>query len=300
MKNQSLYRLLALLLMMGVLLGLAACGSKPSAAGSSQEETDAAVEEPVAGTTFDVTKAPFTLFDQGGITVEVTGLGESLNSQTVLLKCTNATEQDVQINVLEMVVNGIYVDGTYCRAEVPAGETVDDESIYLNANRLLNQKIETIATVELTVQVKDADGRELLDESDRLLLEFADKDFVQPEFETDALIYDEYGVKIYAVYGMQKDGYGYDAVTVWIENDTDSVLRVWPETMTVNGTEYHSSVTTEVMAHTHTAHPIAVNLKNFDLSDPSEVTSVTLSLHLLGDALPDHVVITESVEMIAE
>lgn len=230
-------KLLSLALAALLLLSLAACGRKEVPAASG---TAGGVAETV-------------LLDEGGVVVTATGFDpEGEDGPALLLHLKNGMDRDVQILAQDSAINGYMIDampywtdasghsyyGESPRVAAGGGEL--DSKLIFNTYDMRRSGVTTVAEMELSFRVDDADTWEtLLEGAPAVLRTAAAETYEQTYDESGTLVYENDGVRI-IVQGLETGDADWDeppGVAVCVANWGERDIYVTAAKVVVNDTD---------------------------------------------------------------
>ena len=219
-----------------LLLSLAACGRRTDAPASEDQSL----------------AAETVLLDAGGIVVTATGFdADGEDGPTLLLRMKNGTARDVQVFARDVALNGYIVDAYPCWEDadgsvsygepprVPADAAMDSRLVF-NADDMARSGVTTVAELELSFRVDDADTWETLLEGDPVLLRTAAAETYEQTYdESGTLVYENDGVRI-IVQGLETGDADWDeppGVAVCVANWGERDIYVTAAQVVVNDTD---------------------------------------------------------------
>ena len=265
-------RLFAFLLaVMICAVALAACGNTQNTDSNTQDSQSNSGE---------VTIEETTVFDDQGIVAVAKSLGKYENDWMVfdlalVVDVTNNTEKAVSASVRNLCVNGCVFDSSI-GIEIQPGETGAVPAL-LEDTAMNNYGITTIADLEFSVEIEDADSYQTLIESDPVSIKTsAYEGFDYKYDESGTVLYDADGVKIIAKDGLIEDEFLGPYINLYVVNQTDKNIDVSVVESAVNGAKMDMSVGSYTPAGKR-----SINILSIDSEDrPEKIESFTLAFSI--------------------
>ena len=192
-------KMLLALLLVFVMIFATACGidgeiKEPANVNgdTNQNTNEGNGSENNAGTSEEVTLAESVLYEADGIKVTVKGLGDSLLGTDIKLLIENDSSKNILITSSSVSANGYMMPTAALYAEVAAGKKAN-ESLTLMSSELDQSGIETLAEVQLYLQIQDPETWETIKTTDLITLTTSAADFVQPVDDSGDVLYNENG-----------------------------------------------------------------------------------------------------------
>ncbi len=275
-------------------LTLTACSSKKPTAetgGQSPKETDVPVvsSEPVTTVSnMDLSsKEPFVVFDEEKVTITLTSFTEEADRWVIQHSVEKHMGETITVKFTDWIVNGTLITNGKVGHYVDDGETKENVEVTLHKDILADYGITTIASFAYGVEMEGQDSYDTY-EFTPVTLKGVDAEVTPGTYGTDNVLYDEDGVKLYAVSGMHKNYNDVDVVTFYLVNDSDDAVGIQSETMFVSGEAYKTyGDYVRVPAHTQAHYDVWMTMKmGEETPDWTTVENLEMPIQLFdGSAL---------------
>ena len=264
-------RLLALLLaVMICAAALAACGGTQNTDNNQNSQSNSG----------DVTIEETKVFDDQGIIAVAKSLGKYESEWfscdlALVLEVTNNTEKAVSISVRDFFVNGCLFDSSY-GIEVQPGKT-DSVPAMLDETAMNDFGITTVADLEFSIEVQDAESYQTIIESDPISIKTSAYEGFEYKFdESGTVFYDADGVKIIAKNELIDNEYLGPYINLYVINQTDKNIDVRVVEGAVNGEKMDVSVGSYTPAGKRSINILSIDSEN----RPEKIESFTLSFSI--------------------
>ena len=254
-------RTVSILLAAFMLLTLASCGSStdeetesPSSvsadssveessnteetASSAEDDTESsestAAESTEASTTDEVTLDEAEIFNNGEVTVTVTGIEtDSFWGQDISLTVYNGSSSNIIVSTDYLSVNGFSLSLSSAYIEVAAGMSAID-SITLYDSELEPCGIDTVTEVSFYLKLRDSDSYSVLETSDLITLTTSASTYYEQAVDDSGdVIYDSNGIRIICK-GLQDDSIWDGELVFFVENSSGQSITVYADNEAVN------------------------------------------------------------------
>jgi len=173
------------------------------------------------------------LLNQDGITVTLVDFEENYYSLDMNLLIENANDQQVDVELNSIVVNGYSMQNSYLIGTVDANVKLNTE-ISLDIEELADCNIDEIATIDLVLELYDYNTWSTISVSDVIHIDTG-SNFVQTYDTSGTNIINESGVVIkYRDFVEDADYYGPYAI-FYVENNTDTAIDLSSDNVQING-----------------------------------------------------------------
>lgn len=287
-RNSVLVVLLSLLFV----LGLASCGdaqpkapsgvqADPSAAGSAEpeeESSEAGVAEentPAESVTIEETE----LYNEHDIVVTAKSYDAGgIFGPEVAVAIENNSDKNILVSTADLAVNGYMMNNSCLSCQVAAGKAANSE-ITLYRSDLDESGIETVGTMEFSIQVSDYDTWDEIDTSERITLNTSlAEGLVQPVDDSGDLIYDDNDVRVICK-GLKEDAFWDGQVVFYIENNGSRSVSISADQVSVNGYMTDVSLWADLYAETKNVNGMyLLDVEEIETLDEIENIEFTLSI----------------------
>lgn len=173
------------------------------------------------------------LFNQEGISVTLIGFEESYYSLNMKLLIDNATDAEIYIDLIKIVVNGYSMQEAYVYGSVDPQAKLNTE-ISFDLDELQRCGIEEIVDVELAFEITDYETWDTIAVSDDIMINTG-SNFYQTYDKSGVTLVNEKGVKIiYKSYVTDDEYYG-PYVILYVENNGNQTFNLSCDDVKVNG-----------------------------------------------------------------
>lgn len=268
----NMKRLLAFLLTVMICAAvLSACGSTQNTGSDTQNTQSSSGEATIEET---------TVLDEQGIVAVAKSLGKYEGEwlscdHALVLDVTNNTEKAVSVSLKRLSVNGCFFDDSM-GVDVQPGETTELPAM-LDDITLENYGITTVADLEFSVGVEDAESYQTLFESDPVTIKTSAYEGFEYQYnESGTVMYDADGVKIIAMDGLHEHDFFGPYINLCVINQTDKNIGVRVADSAVNG----ENIALGTGSYTP-AGKRSINILSIEGEDrPEKVESFTLSFSI--------------------
>ncbi len=276
-------QLLSFLMALMVVFSFAACGNGDDADEESKKVASGAEKggsEAVSLVPEDVTVDEQVIYDANDVKVTVKDInydgyfGPELN---VLIE--NNTEGDITVCTSESTVNGLVVDcSLYC--DVPAGKKAND-TILLDSTGLERSGIEIIKDIEFVLYATDTEYEDVFESDYIKVTTNAPENYVQEIDDSGYVAVDDENVKVVIKHIEEEKSIWGTEVLVYLENNTDKLLCIQAEDVSVNGFAIDPYFSTEVPAGKKAFDTITFSDTDLEDSGIDEITEMELKFELI-------------------
>lgn len=171
-----------------------------------------------------------------GITITAKSIdyGTSYNGPELKLLIENNTNDSITVQIRDLSVNGIMMDGIFS-SEVASGKKRNDEISFMKSY-LEAAGIEIFKDVEFKFHIFDSDSWNTIHDSEVIKLTASvDPSFKQSNLDEGVLLLDQNGVKIISKGLEQGDSYSGPELRFFIENNSNRDITIQARDVSVNG-----------------------------------------------------------------
>lgn len=306
-------RLLSLMTAAVILTALAACGgdpAQPATAAPTDAPTQAASDgtepdEPIDLAAFirsfrrDAQIEPQIIHDADGVTVTAESIRyDAITGAAILLRAHNTTRRDLLVQMDSAVVNGYMMQFEFS-LDVGAGDEAEGEVLIpYTALALAGQSV--IAEAELSLQLVDRRSYEVLAMcAPAVILTTAAADYEPSYDDGGQLVWDDQGIRI-VLKGLDTGRRIADSIVlkVYLYNGYERAVSIQTASVTVNGYEMTSAMTTTVLPGRHAVDAVAFFDPDLEEHDIQTIDSVEISFKIFDEET--WAVIAESEKISAE
>ena len=264
--------------LLALLLSVMICTAVLSACGSTQN-TDSDTQKPQSDSG-EVTIEETTVFDEHGIVAVAKSLGKYESDLVtydlaLVVDVTNNTEKAVSASVINFYVNGCVFDNSF-GIDIQPGETSAVPAM-LDEIAMENYGITTIADLEFSVGIQDAESLSTLFESDPVSIKTSAYEGFEYKYdESGTVLYDADGVKIIAKDGLNEHEFIGPYINLYVVNQTDQNIDVSVIESAVNGEKIDLGVGSYTPAGKRSINILSISGEE----RPEKVESFTLSFSI--------------------
>ena len=270
--------------LLAFLLAVMICAVALTACGNTQN-TDSDTQSDSGKVTIEET----TVLDEQGIVAVAKSIGKYESDWVgfdlaLVLDVTNNTKKAVSVSARNLCVNGCVFDNGY-GIDIQPGETSSVPAM-LDETAMKNYGITTIADLEFTIEVQDAESYQTLFESDPVSIKTSAYEGFEYKYdESGTVLYDADGVKIIAKDGLFEDEFLGPYINLYVINRTDKSIDVSVVESAVNGEKADMSVGSYTPAGKRSINILSIDGEEY----PEKVESFTLAFSICdwetGDAI---------------
>lgn len=225
------------------------------------------------------TMEPQTVYEDHGIMIAVESFGLLYDDPTVLVTISNTSDRNVTVSTDSMAVNGYMMNTSGLFYETRAGETVQTH-LRLYAEDLEEAGIETIANVQLHLDIYDGDDYSDIDTDVRVGLETSAAGHVQSVDDSGTVVYDAGGVRL-IFKGMEVDTYGDATLRFFAENLTKHTVNIGADMVYLNDRETDGMLWCHLWPDTRSNEPVYIwELSEYGIDTGSDIEQVRLELYV--------------------
>lgn len=266
-----------------------------STTASEAEEADSASAESEI-TADSVTIAEQELYNENGIKITTTGLGEDgLWGPEVKLLIENDSPQNITVQVRNGSVNGYMID-YQMSCDVAAGKKSND-GMELSETELENSGIETIADLEFSFHIFDSESWDTIVDTDIIKLgTSASGNYTQPYDDSGEVVYDENNIRIISK-GLvidDDDIFG-PRYFLYIENNSAESITVQARDTSINGFMVDPTLSAEVSSGKKIVTDITFMSSQLEENNITEITEIETAFHIFQTDSWDTIVDTPPV-----
>jgi len=252
---------------------------------NSEKESDNAQAEDNATTednaedTSAVTIEEQVLFEGNDIKITATGMEDGLFGTELKLLIENNSSKTVTIQARNSNVNGFMVD-TMMSADVAAGKKAND-SLTFQASGLKDCGIETIATMEFSFHIMDAETWEDIVDTDMIIVNTSvASTYVQEVDDSGEVLVEANGVKIVGKGLSADDSFWGPGVILYIENNSDKNITIQTRDVSVNGFMVETIMSEEIVAGKKAMSAVQFLSTDLESNSITDITDVELYFHI--------------------
>lgn len=294
-------KMLLALLLVFVMLFATACGidseikEPANVNGDTNKSTDEGNgSEDNAGTSEEVTLVESVLYEADGIKVTVKGLGDSLLGTDIKLLIENDSSKNILITSSSVSANGYMMPTAALYAEVAAGKKAN-ESLTLMSSELDQSGIETLAEVQLYLQIQDPETWETIKTTDLITLTTSASDYVQPVDDSGDVLYNENGYKIVCK-GLKQDIIWDGTVVFYMENNSGKAVSIYAENVSVNGFMQEVGLWSDLRPGTKIIDGMSmIDLSDLEITNIDEIKNIEFNLRIVDAETWEDIVTTDAM-----
>jgi len=252
---------------------------------NSEKESDNAQAEDNATTednaedTSAVTIEEQVLFEGNDIKITATGMEDGLFGTELKLLIENNSSKTVTIQARNSNVNGFMVD-TMMSADVAAGKKAND-SLTFQTSGLKDCGIETIATMEFSFHIMDAETWEDIVDTDMIIVNTSvASTYVQEVDDSGEVLVEANGVKIVGKGLSADDSFWGPGVILYIENNSDKNITIQTRDVSVNGFMVETIMSEEIVAGKKAMSAVQFLSTDLESNSITDITDVELYFHI--------------------
>lgn len=220
---------------------------------------------------------PRTVYEDHGIRIAVESFGLLYDNPAVLVTITNTSDRNITVSTDSMAVNGYMMNASGLFYETQAGETVQTH-LRLYAEDLEAAGIETVANVQLYLDLYDGDDYSDIDPNVRIELETSAAGLAQPVDDSGTVVYDADGVRL-IFKDMQVDDYGDAILYFFAENLTDHPVNIGADMVYLNDRETDGMLWCHLWPDTRSIDQVYIfDLSEYKIKSAADIEHIRLEL----------------------
>ncbi|MGM9942315.1 MAG: hypothetical protein ACI32N_10075 [Bulleidia sp.] len=254
------------------------CGSSDSGKDisgvtNSDSETDTTGNHQETGSA--VTIEEQVLYEGNDIRITATGIEDGLFGTDLKLLIENNSDQSITVQARNSNVNGFMVD-TLMSADVAADKKAND-SLTFETSGLKDCGIDSVATMEFTFHIMNADTWEDIADTDTIVVNTSiASTYVQNVDDSGEVLVDSNGIKIVGKGLSADDSIWGPGVILYIENNTDRNLTIQSRDVSVNGFMVETIMSEEVVAGKKAMSAVQFLSSDLESNSITDITDVEL------------------------
>lgn len=271
---------------------LTACGtSTGEVTPASSVEGAVTAENPTAP---EVTVAETVILDEAGIKITATALDiDNFMGPELKLLIENNSDKNLTVQTRSASVNGYMVDTTISE-DVAAGKKANSGITFLSTD-INRSGVETIADMEFSFHIYDADWNTYLDTDQITVTTSAADGYTYTYDDSGEILYDAGGIKITAK-GISDEFLGKD-LQLYIHNGTDKNITIQARDTSVNGFMLSPSLSEEVLPGKHSVAGMTFFSSELEDNSITDITEIETSFHIVSTDSWDTIVDTDPVKI---
>lgn len=234
------------------------------------------------------------LFEGNDIKITATGMEDGLFGTELKLLIENNSSKSVTVQARNTIVNGFMVD-TMMSADVAAGKKAND-SLTFQTSGLKDCGIESIATMEFTFHIMDAESWEDIVDTDTIVVNTSiASTYVQEVDDSGEVLVDANGIKIVGKGLSANDSIWGPGVILYIENNSDKNITIQTRDVSVNGFMVETIMSEEVVASKKAMSAVQFLSSDLESNSITDITDVELYFHIFDTESWDTIQDTEVI-----
>jgi hypothetical protein len=229
--------------------------------------------------------------------VRITAKGidyEGFTGPELKILIENLTDIDLTIQSEYSIINNIMIDNMFS-ADVAAGKKVND-GISFSETELSNYGIGEIAIIEVTIHAINSDSWDRVFETDVIALPTnVYESYVQEYYTEGFVMADEKGVKVTAL-GLGEDWMG-PALFVAIENNSDQIITVQSEDVSVNGFMMSTIFSADVLPGKIAYDTVTFMSSDLEENEIEDITDMELKIKVINSDSWDRILETDIISL---
>lgn len=213
------------------------------------------------------------LFDQDGVKITATSLtsGENYYYDAKLnLLIENNTDRTIGVKVEDCAINGFIIYGSLF-SEITSGKKAND-SISFYESDLTQNGISEIGEIQVSFEIFDYDSYDTIATSDLITIETSAFGTTNNDQERGTVLYEQDGIVI-SYYGQfEKSEYGDYELSVLVENNTDKMVNVSIDDVSVNGFMNNGYLYSYLLPNTKENTTIEINDSDDEIDSIKEIS----------------------------
>lgn len=218
------------------------------------------------------------VYDDNGVKVYATGLGDSLFGKEVKLRAENSTDQNITLSCSTFIVNGVTVSGSM-HISVAAGKKANDYILFYNTE-MDWAGIEHIATVSLhDAKILNSDNYDTLAKLNMDIRTSIADTYTQEMDEVGVLLLQQDGITVIGK-DVKETGLGQGLILL-VKNDTDQDLIFDVENTSFNGFTVNTFNRSTICKHSYGFATVEIYSSQMEENDIETIEEVTFCLQIM-------------------
>lgn len=298
---------IALLLSVLIVAGLAACTSETQTGGESENKTPVAAGTPSGSAgqnetpeqapeqPKDVTIEEQVLVDESDIKITAKKLDTSdWYGPAITLLIENNSDKGLTVQARDSSVNGYMIE-TMMSVDVAAGKKAND-SVTFSASDLETCGVTTLADFELSFHIFTTDGWDTYLDTNLVQIKTSAADTYEYTFDDSGdELYSGNGIRIISKGVSTDDSIFGPGLILYIENLSDQPITVQARDVSVNGFMIDTIMSEEVVAGKRSNAVLTFMSSSLEENEIEEIQDVELSFHIFNTDSWDTVADTEAI-----
>ena len=252
---------------------------------------------PASSSISAVTINESVLFDQDGIKISSKGFESSgILGPSINLLIENNSNKSITVQAHNSSVNGYMVE-SMMSVDVAPGKKVNDK-LNLSSSDLNTSGISTIADIEFSFHIFDAESWETISDSAPIKIETsASTGFVYSFDNSGTQVYNGNGIEIIVKGLSESDSWLGPAVVVYISNTTGKDISIQAKDVSANGYMIDPVFSCDVTSGKHAIDTITFMRSDLEKNGISSISDVELSFHIYDTESWETIVDTSPVSI---
>ncbi|MBE6024708.1 MAG: hypothetical protein E7231_16290 [Cellulosilyticum sp.] len=297
-----------ILLSLGLVLGLTACGgsgevqepTNVTTGESTQNEevsTEVTVTPNVENTNKEATIEETVILDESGIKVTAKGISyDSIMGPSVQLLIENNSGKDLTFQCRDTSINGNMVEPMFS-VDVVNGKKANDTITFMDSD-LEKYGIETIADITFSLNIMDSSSWEDYIVTPQIQLKTSAFDTYEYTYDNSGqVVYNENGIEV-VVKGLATDssllGPG---IVVYIANNSNQDITVQARDISVNGFMIDGIFSQDVVVGKHALSEVTFLESDLEQNGITNIENAELAFHIFDKESWDTIVDTDVVKI---
>lgn len=297
-----------ILLSLGLVLGLTACGSSNevqeptnvTTGESTQNEevsTEVAVTPNVENTNKEATIEETVILDESGIKVTAKGISyDTMMGPSLQLLIENNSGKDLTFQCRDTSINGNMVEPMFS-VDVVNGKKANDTITFMDSD-LEKYGIETIADITFSLNIMDSSSWEDYIVTPQIQLKTSAFDTYEYTYDNSGqVVYNENGIEV-VVKGLATDssllGPG---IVVYIANNSNQDITVQARDISVNGFMIDGIFSQDVVVGKHALSEVTFLESDLEQNGITNIENAELAFHIFDQESWDTIVDTDVVKI---
>lgn len=220
---------------------------------------------------------PVELYNAEGILVAVDSAGVYDDEYAVAVTVTNNSDRAVTVTTDYLCVNGCMYTSSSLYAQVEEGGSAQCYLSFYEYD-LQTAGIEQVAKIQFCLDIYDADTFDPIDYTELITLETdLAGDYEQPTDDSGWELYDGDGVRI--LMKEMEMSYGDCLISMYIENNTDKLVNLYAEGISVNGEQIDGVMWENLLPNTRAISSVYLfDLEGDGITDLEQIEELTMEL----------------------
>jgi len=305
---ENMKKLGVILLSLGLVLGLTACGgsgevqepTNVTTGESTQNEevsTEVTVTPNVENTNKEATIEETVILDESGIKVTAKGISyDSIMGPSVQLLIENNSGKDLTFQCRDTSINGNMVEPMFS-VDVVNGKKANDTITFMDSD-LEKYGIETIADITFSLNIMDSSSWEDYIVTPQIQLKTSAFDTYEYTYDNSGqVVYNENGIEV-VVKGLATDssllGPG---IVVYIANNSNQDITVQARDISVNGFMIDGIFSQDVVVGKHALSEVTFLESDLEQNGITNIENAELAFHIFDKESWDTIVDTDVVKI---